>query len=324
MASFTEGLTTMSAPDLQERLISVGISANYFDMLGVTPRLGTLAFPANAGAAGELVIISESLWKRLGADPDIVGRPFRLEHATLTILGVAPASFAGMNWVFHTDIWYPDSARAKIDGRPAQPITRADHGLVLLGRLAPGGTFEQAQAEVAGLSAQLAATFPETDKDRRAFLTPTTIIPAQFRGWTTPMLAALVGLALLTLMAACSNATNLLLGLAISRRHEMLVRTALGASKLQLMSPLLRESVLLATTAGTLGFAAAYASLSALSSYQACQSVRTIPRQASTCGREWRSPYSPRSSSSRSASASAWPPRGARRPTVSLARSIAN
>jgi len=267
LAAVPEGVSTMSAPDLQERLISVGVSENYFDLLGVTPRLGSLTFPSGSGAPNEFVILSEALWRRLGADPGIVGRPFKVEHATLTVMGVAPASFVGMNWVWRTDLWYPLAAVAKVNGSPEVQLTRTDRGLYMLGRLAPGVTPDQAQAEVAGLSARLAATYPETDKDRKAFLTPTTTIPARHRGWITPMLAALVGLALLTLVAAASNATNLLLALALARRHEMLVRTALGASRVQLMSPLLRESLMLAAGAGLVGFAAAYAALSRLSAH---------------------------------------------------------
>jgi predicted permease len=266
LAAFQEGISTMAAPDVQERLISVCVSENYFDLLGVTPRLGSLGFPSGPGAPNEFVILSEALWRRLGADPHITGRPFRIEHATLTVLGVAPASFVGMNWVWHSDIWYPCAAAPKINGRPEGREQGTDRGLYLLGRLAPGATSEQAQVEVSALSAELAATYPETDKDRRAFLTATTTIPAQYRGWVTPMLAALVGLALLTLLAAASNATNLLLGLALARRHEMLVRTALGASRLQLLSPLLREGLFLAAGAGAFGFGAAYAALAELSS----------------------------------------------------------
>src|SRR6185295_15551796 len=117
-----------------------------------------LTFPSGAGAQKELVVISEFLWKKLGADPHIVGRPLRIGATTLTILGVAPASFTGMNWVWRTDVWYPFTATARVNGSPDVPLTRTDRGLLLLGRLAPGVTLDRAQAEVAGLSARLAAT----------------------------------------------------------------------------------------------------------------------------------------------------------------------
>jgi predicted permease len=263
LAAFSEGLTSFAVTDVHDHLVGMTVSENYFAVVGVRPKFGTLTFPTGPGAPTQVVVVSEALWKRLGADPNLIGRTIRVDHATLTVLGVAPASFTGMNLVWRTDLWVgPD---ANLQAIPPTPPDRTDRAFYLLGRLAPDVTSEQAQAEVGGLSAILAAEYPTTDKDRKAFVTPTTTITANFRGDVMPALAALVGLALVTLVAACSNATNLLLGLALTRRHEMLVRTALGASRLQLMMPLLRESLTLAVAAGALGFTLAYGGLSALS-----------------------------------------------------------
>jgi hypothetical protein len=99
------------------------------------------------------------------------------------------------------------------------------------------------------LSAAIAADHPETDRGRSAVLTPVSVTPPGERAWTTTILGTLVIVVLLTLLVACANVTNLLLGLSTSRRHEMLVR-ARSAPRLQLVMPPLRESLCLGLVSG--------------------------------------------------------------------------
>jgi predicted permease len=116
------------------------------------------------------------------------------------------------------------------------------------------------------LSRRLAAEHPATDKDRLAFVAPTTIIPPSYRPMLRSVFGIVIAIVALTLIAACSNVTNLLLALATMRRHEMLVRTALGASRRQLMLPALGESLFVGVVAGALGFGLASMVLAWMSS----------------------------------------------------------
>jgi predicted permease len=265
LAASSGGISLFIVPDVQERLIGMTVSGNYFGVLGIDPLLGALAFPDGAGADPHQVIISESLWRRLGADRTIVGRDFRINQVKLRVTGVAPATFTGMSAIWRTDLWFPIAASPYVEGIPEPRPDRTNRGLTLVGRLAPGVTREAAGAEIDGLSRQLATAYPQTDAGRVAFLADTTIVPPDSRTWVQQMLGAVVGLAVMTLFVAAANTVNLLLGLALSRRHEMLVRSALGASKLQLLLPLIRESLALGITAGGVGLAAAAWALDALS-----------------------------------------------------------
>jgi len=263
--AFSGGISLLTASDLKERLVGMAVAENYFDVLGVEPALGSLRFPRGAGSTDRSVVLSEALWRRLGADPGIVGREFRLGAVVLRVLGVAPEAFRGMSLVWRTDVWFPVSAASRIGGLPDSPPDRTDRGMILLARLKADTTRASAGAEVAALSGELAAAYPATDAGRRAFLVETSSVPPDDRLWVAPMLGAVVGVALLTLTVAAANTVSLLLSLAISRRHEMLVRSALGASKLQLMLPLLREGVSLGAAAGLVGLPLASAALVALS-----------------------------------------------------------
>jgi predicted permease len=134
--------------------------------------------------------------------------------------------------------------------------------------LKPGIAESQARADVQLLSSRIARDHPETDTGRSALLTATPVVPAGDRAWISLLSGSLVLVVLLVLIVAGANVTNLLLGLSTARRHEMLVRSALGASRLQLAVPLLRESTGLALASGLLGYAAAYVALARLSTLQ--------------------------------------------------------
>ena len=138
----------------------------------------------------------------------------------------------------------------------------------MVGRLRPPFTVTQASTDVQLIAAALAHDHPGTNKDHFAVLTPLSVTPPGDRGWAAMILGALVLIVLLTLVVACANVTNLLLGLATSRRHEMLVRATLGASRLQLVLPLVRESAVLGLVSGILGYAAAWAALTKLASFK--------------------------------------------------------
>jgi predicted permease len=264
------GLTFADA-DRREPITAVMVTENYFDVLGVRPVAGRLAFPHENTRASDTAVISEDLWRRLGSDPTLVGRSIRLDQHAVTIIGIVPRTYRGMTLAWQPDFIVPIRTMFAINGESSRLLTDPNaRWLRPVGRLRPGVTVEQAQADMARLSAQLASdrptARPASQNDRVAFLTPTTTIPANYRDFMRPIFGIVIAIVALTLIAAASNVTNLLLALAATRRHEMLVRSALGASRRQLMLPLLGESLLLCILAGTLGFALASLALAWLSS----------------------------------------------------------
>ena len=239
-------------------------------MLGVRAHLGQLIFPDDVPDTAGWVVVSYPFWRRLGADPRLVGTTIHLGEYPVTVIGVAPATFGRMLLVWEPDVWMRFKTAQQVVSTPPRMLTdRRQRWLHLIGRLKPGVSGSQARTDVQLLSSRIERDHPATDKGRSAILTATTMVPASDRAWTSLLSGALLIIVLLVLIVACANVTNLLLGLSTSRRHEMLVRAALGASRLHLAMPLLRESALLALISGALGYAAAYAGLAELSALQA-------------------------------------------------------
>jgi predicted permease len=232
-----------------------GVSDNYFSVLGVQPMLGRLFTRGDDDKPSALAVLSYPYWKWLGADPNVLGKAVMIDRVRLTIVGVAPKSFAGTIFSALPDIWYPLSIDATLN-RQAQDwrTDRSVHFLGLIGRLKPGVTRPQALADVQMLSKQLTSAYPADDKDRVAELTGTSMLPVDSVSSAKIISAILLAIVALVLFAACSNVANLLLALASARRHEVLVRAAMGATRARLICDLLIDSTLLAAGGGMIGF----------------------------------------------------------------------
>ena len=231
------------------------VSDNYFSVLGVQPILGRVFARGEDNKPSALAVLSYSYWKSLGADPNIVGKTITVDRTPLTTVGVAPKSFVGTIFSDLPDLWIPLSTGAAMN--PQTQDWRADrnnHILGLVGRLKPGVTRPEALADMQMLSKQLAAAYPATNKDRVAQLTETTMLPVDSVSSAKIISAIILAIVALVLFAACSNVANLLLALANARRHEILVRAAMGATRVRLIRDLLLDSTLLAAGGGILGF----------------------------------------------------------------------
>jgi putative ABC transport system permease protein len=228
------------------------VSDNYFSVLGVQPFLGRWFARGEDDQASTSAVISYPYWKWLGADANIIGKSLTINGAASTIIGVAPRDFAGTILTDFPDVWFPLSHQSR-DWR----TNRTDHPFSLIGRMKPGITRVQALADMQGLSRQLAAAYPATNKQRVAAITPTSMLPpdsvsdAKFLGTIILTIVALV------LFAACANVANLLLALSSVRRHEILIRAALGATRARLIRQLLVDSSIISVAGGLLGFALA-------------------------------------------------------------------
>ena len=234
-----------------ERLSGYMISASFFSTLGVNPVLGRMFRPEEdqLGAA-PVAILGGAFWKReFGASPDVLGKAIILNGASYTIVGVIPASFTfyGHDRDVYTPIgqWTDPSFR---DRR----ISVSAHSF---GRLKPGVTLAQAQADMDGIAQNLAAAFPVADKDVGITLVS---MKEDMVGNVQPFLLVLLAAVGFLLLIACANVANLLLARAMGRSREFAIRAALGASQTRVIRQLLTESILLAGIGGGLGILLAF------------------------------------------------------------------
>jgi putative ABC transport system permease protein len=260
-----EGGIIVTAGNQREQVTAGTCSANAFGVLGVVPVQGRLTFDAPGAGGTDEIVISEALWRRLGGASSLVGAAVRLGGRPVTIIGVLPAGFRGISWSYSPDFWRPIG--------PAPPVAPGGWGrppvqVQMIGRLAPGVTAPQAIAEMRLASAAIGRDHPGPGNARVATLRPVSLTPPGGRGEESTVLAELLLAVLLTLAVACANVTNLLLALGASRREEMLVRVALGASRARLILPHLREGLLLGFVSGLIGYGAAYAGLARLSAVE--------------------------------------------------------
>src|SRR5262245_56870428 len=238
------------------------LSENYFEVLGVKPVLGRFFLPEEDRTPNThpVVVLSHSLWRqRFNADPGIVGRTIYMNGNPFTVVGVAPATFKGVKFAFRQSFWVPLMMSAKFGVGGEWVNNRAWGRFNLIGRLNPGVTRKQAEADLNLLAENLSKLYPNSNADTKAqVVSEMDARFTDFSGWLkfSSLIALLVeGLALLV---ACANVANLLLARAAGRQKEIGIRLAIGAGRLRIMRQLLTESVLLSLCGGALGWLFAF------------------------------------------------------------------
>lgn len=228
-----------------ERVAGRLVSAEMFSVLEVKPVLGRWFTPEeDRPGANAVVIISGNLWQRkFGGAPDVVGRGITLDDRSYEIVGVLPPSFS----LFRTtDVFVPIEQWDS----PALKVRAAGLGLHGIGRLKPGVSIEQGQADLERIMQNLAATYPATNKGNGAKISP---LKARIIGDIATLLWVLLGAVGFVLLIACVNVSNLLLARSTGRTREFAIRAALGAGQWRLFRQTLTESLLLSFIGGALG-----------------------------------------------------------------------
>jgi putative ABC transport system permease protein len=257
-----------------ERIIGARSSANLFDVLKVDPIMGqTYTAEDEQPGRDTVVVLSYALWqRRFGGDPNIVGQSVNFADSSRTIIGVMPAGFKFPHK--DAEFWAPMT----VD--PQRMGGRGSFGYWVIGRLKPGVTVEQAQADIGSIMAEAVRQFPNALEGLGINIVA---LHKHVVGNVRPVLLVLLGAVAFVLLIACANVANLLLARAASREREIAVRTALGAGRGRLIRQLLTESLVLAIAGGALGLLLAYWGVKSLIAI----SPRDIPR-LDEIGIDWR------------------------------------
>jgi putative ABC transport system permease protein len=258
LAASHNGGFNLETEDVPERVDGEYVTANYFATFGIAPIAGRI-FTAEEDQPdhSRVAIISERLWRtRLHSDGSLLGKELRINGVPTPIVGVMPASFDPL--LSQTDLWIPAAFT------PEQVADYDNHYLSVMGRLKPGVSFAEAQAELAVIAERLAKAHPIDDKDRAFHLEPLT---TTLLGDQRSSLRMMLGSVFCLLLIACANIANLQLARARARGKEIAVRVALGASPNRIVRQLLVENVVLGLAGGVLGVFLGYWAIAGIVAY---------------------------------------------------------
>lgn len=235
-----------------ERLSAVPVSENFFPVLGIQPQIGRLFTAEECKWKGpRAALLSHGLWvRRFNSDRGVVGRSLVINDEPVTVVGVLPESFD------FASVLAPGSRFDLYVPFPLTPETnRWGNTMAMIGRLKPGVTLEQAQAEVRVIAARLTQSHPE----RNNFEGHVKLLSEHVSGRVRPAVLVLACAVGVVMLIVCANLSNLLLARTATRQKEIAIRTALGAERWRLIRQMLTESVTLSCAGAVLGVALAVA-----------------------------------------------------------------
>ena len=244
------------------------VTGNYFDVLGLHAIIGrTLGPDDDRPGAPRVTVVSNRYWTReLGGARDVVGRTLRIRGIPYTIVGVLPERFSGMVPMLAPELWVTTASSLETepvgmrDAVPSPTGTsrldrRGDRWMFMRGRLKPGRTVGEAHANLGVLMAQLATSYPETNRGRTMSTVPTRSVHLRpdVDAMILPVVMGLLAVVGLVLLIACANVASMLLARASGRQREIGTRLAIGASRARLMQQLVTEAVVMSAIGAVAG-----------------------------------------------------------------------
>jgi predicted permease len=230
-----------------QSIIAGTVTSNFFSVLGVQPLHGRVFLPQeDRPGSNHEVILSYKLWQaRYASDPNVLGKSINLDGDPYVIVGVM-----GPKMVMPTfaQLWTPLGLSDK------DAAVRNEHHFFSIGRLKPGVTLPQAQAEMNTISQRLEKAYPDDDKGWGAVVNS---MREETVGSVRPALLMMLGAVAFVLLIACANVANLILARTFARRKEIAIRSAVGATRSRVIQQLLSESLILSLCGGALGLLAA-------------------------------------------------------------------
>jgi putative ABC transport system permease protein len=244
LAAYESTIFRHTANTGAERLNGYSVTANFFDLMGEKPLLGRVFTAEDERPGNDMVaVLSETVWRRhFGADPGIVGQTVKMNDRTFTVIGVMRGAFKFPDTT--AEVWKP----LAFDAEELQD--RASYRLQVVGRLKDGVTEEGARADMETVARQLQQAYPATNTGWSVFIQP---LHESVVGFLRPAMFVLLGAVFFVLLIACVNVASLLSARMTSRRKEVALRTAIGATRLRILRQLLTESVMLGLIGGTCG-----------------------------------------------------------------------
>jgi len=269
LVAFTTATAVFATePDSLPRL-SMGmlVSGNFFPVLGVEPQLGRDFRPEEDEVPGRdaVVILGHDFWEQqFGGDRSILGRTVRLHGIEFTVIGVAPASFTGLDQYSRFEFYAPLMMWPRLLTDPGtEPLEARDfRSLTIKGRLERGVTMAQAQTEVSSIARDLERAYPDTNRNRSIAVRTELETRIQQHPSLARLIAMVTTLAAAVLFVACANVAGLLASRAPLRAREISLRLAIGAGRLRVIRQLITESLVIAMIGGLLGLGVGYAGVS--------------------------------------------------------------
>jgi predicted permease len=258
---YTVGLAPAANVQPQMRM-GMLVSDNFFSAMGIEPVLGRAFTRDEAKVPGRdaIALLSYDQWmNQFAGDPGVLGRTVRMNGIDFKIIGVTPESFFGMDLYVHPAFYAPLTMMRRLGTIATDPLEdRSSRFLQVKGRLQPGTSREQAQAELIGIARNLEKAYPATNHNHS--IAVQTELQSRFQQdpYDSSLVVTLMTLAGLVLLIACANVANLLLARARSRSREIAIRLAIGAGRWRLLRQLLIESAVLSSLGGLLGLGFGY------------------------------------------------------------------